>query len=111
VAEVTVDDALVAHYRVQSHYLRHGCFLNREDLLEAARGLANMPVALLHGDADLICPPDNARLLQRSLAGSRLRMIAGAGHDPFHPGMAEALVSALDCYAREGNFAAWEAHA
>jgi proline iminopeptidase len=110
-AEVMVDDALVARYRVQAHYMRRGCFMNGEDLLEAARGLADVQVALLHGDADLICPPDNARMLQRSLAGSRLRMVSGAGHDPFHPGMAEALVSALDCYARHGNFAAWKAHA
>jgi proline iminopeptidase len=110
-ADAPVDDALVARYRVQAHYLRHGCFLNQGDLLEAARGLAGMPVALLHGDADLLCPPDNARMLQRSLAGSRLRMVAGAGHDPFHPGMAQALVSALDCHARHGNFTAWEAHA
>ena len=110
-AEATVDDVLVARCRVQSHYLRHGCFMSGESLLEAARGLARLPVALLHGDADMVCPPDNARMLQRSLAGSRLRMVAGAGHDPFHPGMAKALVSALDCYARHGNFAAWKAHA
>jgi proline iminopeptidase len=102
-----VDAAMIARYRIQAHYLLHGCFIGTGGVLAAARMLQGLPVAILHGDADRVCPPRNTRLLQRCLAGSRLRMVEGAGHDPFHPGMMAALVQALDCYASNAHFEAW----
>lgn len=101
------DDAMIARYRIQAHYLQHGCFIGKDGLLASARALPRLPVAILHGDADLVCPPHNARLLQRCLPASRLRIVASAGHDPFHPGMASALTQALGCYARRADFEGW----
>jgi proline iminopeptidase len=102
-----VDDAMIARYRVQAHYLLHGCFVDTDCMLAALGALPALPAAILHGDADRVCPPHNARLLQRCLPESRLRMVQGAGHEPFHPGMAAALQQALACYAQNGNFDAW----
>ena len=102
-----VDEAMIARYRIQAHYLLHGCFIDEDGVPAAARTLRGLPVAILHGDADRICPPRNARLLQRCLAGSRLRMVEGAGHDPFNPGMISALAQALDSYASNAHFEAW----
>ena len=99
--------ATIARYRIQAHYLMHGCFFAEGELLASARTLRRLPVAILQGDADLVCPPDNARLLQRCLPESRLRMVAGAGHDPFHPGMASALTQALGCYIGNAHFEGW----
>jgi proline iminopeptidase len=102
-----VDDVMIARYRVQAHYLLHGCFLDTDQVLAAARELRGMPAAILHGDADRVCPPRNARRLQRCLPESRLRMVEGAGHQPFHPAMAAALRQALECYASNANFEGW----
>jgi proline iminopeptidase len=106
-ADAPPDPALVQRYRIQAHYLRHGCFVDADALLHAPGSLRHMPVAILHGDADRVCPPANARRLQGCLPGSRLRMAAGAGHDPFHPAMAAALRQALDAYAAHGSFDGW----
>jgi proline iminopeptidase len=106
-APTVADDAMIARYRIQAHYLLHGCFIDTDWLPAAAPGLHGLPTAILHGDADQVCPPRNARLLQRCLPASRLRMVGGVGHDPFHPGMVAALTEALDCYARNENFDAW----
>jgi proline iminopeptidase len=110
-APLVADEAMVARYRIQAHYLLHGCFVGSDGVLAAAQALdrlgLELPVAILHGDADRVCPPDNARLLQRCLPDSRLRMVEGAGHEPFHPGLASALTEALDCYACNANFDAW----
>ena len=106
-AQPLVDEAMIARYRIQAHYLLHGCFVGKDGVLAAARALRRLPVAILHGDADRVCLPYNARLLQRCLPDSRLRMVEGAGHEPFHPGMAAALTEALDCYARNAHFDAW----
>jgi proline iminopeptidase len=103
------DQALVQRYRIQAHYLLHGCFLDADALLDALGRLRDLPVAILHGDADRVCPPANAQRLQRCLPDSRLHMAAGAGHDPFHPALAAALRQALDGYAAHGSFDGWGA--
>ncbi|MGS0742857.1 alpha/beta fold hydrolase [Glaciimonas sp. GG7] len=98
-------EKLVARYRIQAHYLRHNCFLNSADLLQAAADVSGFPVALLHGAHDLICNPENAISLHARIAVSCLSILPGAGHDPFHPTMAKALLDALNCFAEDGDFA------
>lgn len=95
--------ALVQRYRIQAHYLRHGCFLDPEALLEALGSLRAVPAAILHGDADRVCPPANAQRLRQRLPASRLAIVPGAGHDPFHPAMAAALRAALDGLAAQAS--------
>lgn len=103
---------LRARYRIQAHYLVNDCFLCRNNLLHAAEHLGDVPVAILHGADDRVCAPANSRLLHERIAGSRLAIVAGAGHDPYHPLMAEALLNALGCFAESRNFEGWgEAHA
>ena len=100
-------EKLTQRYRIQAHYLINRCFLNEVDLLAAAADLGELPVAILQGRDDRICDPDNAVRLHARIAGSRLRMVGGAGHDPFHPDMATALLEALNCFALERNFKHW----
>ena len=102
-----VDEAMIARYKIQAHYLLNTCFLGIDEVLAAARTLGGLPVAILQGDADRVCPPHNARLLQRCLPHSRRRMVEGAGHEPFHPGMAAALAEALYGYACNTHFEGW----
>lgn len=99
-------DALVDRYRVQSHYLRHRCWLDGDPpLLERLQALPRVPTLLLHARDDRVCPPQGAEAVQARIAGSRLQWVDGAGHDPAHPAMARAMVAALDRFARHGDFA------
>ena len=91
--------ALIDRYRVQSHYLRHRCWLDTPPLLERCAALPRVPIAILHGTRDRICPPDGARELHRRVPHSRLTLVDGVGHDPTHPAMVAAMVDALDAYA------------
>jgi proline iminopeptidase len=86
--------AQLAKYRVQAHYLRHGCFLGETRLLELAATLGSLPVVILHGEKDLVCRVDNARRLHRAVPASRLQIVADAGHNPFAPSMQQAMVEA-----------------
>lgn len=99
--------ALVDKYRVQSHYLTHGCFWGESDLLARARGLAAVPTAILHGRLDTICRPQAALDLHQQLPGSRLQWVEGCGHSPFEPAMARALAQAVSHHATHGDFTAW----
>ncbi len=88
-------DRLVLKYRLQAHYLLAGCFVAEDAFLTACRTLAGLPVTLIHGRLDRVCPPANARRLHAAIAGSRLVWVDGCGHEAFHPAMVAAWRAAL----------------
>ena len=89
-------DRLVDRYRVQSHYLKHGCWLAQEPLLARCVRLPAVPILVLQAMEDAVCPPAGARALEQALRGrATVRLVPGAGHDPAHPAMAEAMREAL----------------
>lgn len=91
-------DALTAmyyRYRIQSHYLRNGCWLQDPPLLDRLEPLRNIPVMLLHGADDRICRVEGAIELATKLPRSTLSVVAAAGHDPTHPAMVTAMQKAL----------------
>ena len=98
-------DALVQRYRVQAHYLRHGCFVDDGAVLAACARLPGVPVAFVHGLADRICAPSNAQRAHAAAPGSRLVLVDGAGHDPYAPPMADATRTLLARYAAAADFA------
>lgn len=99
--------ALLAKYRVQSHYLVNGCFWGESALLERAQTLASVPTAILHGRLDWVCRPQAAWDLLQCLPGSRLQWLEDSGHNPFEPAMAKALSQAMAHFSEHGNFAEW----
>lgn len=98
------DPAAVRKYRLQAAYLARQCDLADGAVLESAAAACGLPAALVHGRLDFVCRPDNGWRVAGALSGSRLRLIAGAGHDPYHPEMAAALRAATDEFARAGSF-------
>lgn len=88
------DPGWVGKYRIQSHYLSHGCFLRTRMLLRCARRL-DAPAILLHGTRDWICPPENAWQLARFMPRAELRWVPGGGHTPSEPRMLAALRQAI----------------
>jgi proline iminopeptidase len=103
----TADAALLAKYRLQSHYLAAQCFFPPEGALAGCTVLGKLPVALLHGRLDWICRPQSAWDVQQALPGSRLQWIDQAGHSPYEPPMATALVAAIAHAAQHGQFQNW----
>ena len=102
VAHVAAPDAaalerLVLKYRLQAHYLLADCFLGDAGFAAACARLADhaLPVTLIHGRDDRVCPPDNALWVHARLPGSRLVWVEGCGHDPFHLAMQAAWRAAL----------------
>lgn len=87
-------DRLVLKYRLQAHYLRAGCFLVETDFIAACAALT-LPVTLIHGRLDRVCPPANAERLHARIRRSRLVWVEGCGHEAFHPAMVAAWRNAL----------------
>jgi len=97
-------DVLCDRYRVQAHYLLHGCWLNEAALGRRALMLSDLPIQFLHGSADQVCPQASARRVHGWLKGSHWHTVSGAGHDPFHPAMAQAMREALHQFGETGQF-------
>ncbi len=88
-------ERLLAKYRLQAHYLSQGCFTSEQVLLDIASTLKRIPVALIHGTHDLVCPPENAVKLAQAIPHAQLHWVAREGHTPADPGIAAALRSAV----------------
>jgi proline iminopeptidase len=102
--DATPPPGLAERYRVQSHYLAHGCWLQQPTVLERCEAVPRVPTLLLHARDDLVCRPEGAALLHARLPGAHLQWLAAGGHDAAHLPMQTALRAALDRYAAHGDF-------
>ncbi|TDR23492.1 prolyl aminopeptidase [Marinicella litoralis] len=81
---------------LEAHYCVHNCFIEDRPIAENLAVLQGMPVYIVNGRYDLLCPPIKAYQLHKALPGSRLTVVDRAGHASKEPGMVDALVSATD---------------
>ncbi|HEY4351136.1 MAG TPA: alpha/beta fold hydrolase [Paraburkholderia sp.] len=87
----------IAMYRIQSHYLRHRCWLGEPRLLSLARraARAGVPIAAAHGTRDTVCPVDNVARLARSVPAARIERVV-AGHLGSEPKLRDAVRRAVE---------------
>ena len=95
---------VLTHSLFEAHYFANGCFLDAP-LLARAGAFARLPVAIVQGQLDLVCPPVSALALHRAVPESRLHLVPGAGHSP-NADVVDALVRAVDEVAARGRVAA-----
>lgn len=98
-------DLLQVRYRLQLHYFCHACFLPEGGVLAAAATLAaaNVPIHVVQGLADHVCPASATSLLLEQLPDARCNWIEGVGHDPYAPAMQAATLGLLTSFAKGGS--------
>ena len=82
--------------RLELHYGYNRYFIEENQILRDCRLIPKMPVILLHGRRDLVCPLESAFTLRAALPFAELRVLPEAGHVASHPLMSAALVEAAD---------------
>ena len=82
--------------RIECHYFMHDAFLRPNQLIEDAARLDGTPGVIVHGRYDVICPLENAWELHHAWSGSKLAVIADAGHSAAEAGTRRRLVEATD---------------
>jgi proline iminopeptidase len=80
---------------IENYYMANGCFLQEGQLLNNAGRLADIPVTIINGRYDMICPPATAYELHRRLVKSTLVIVPDAGHAASEPGIQAELVRAV----------------
>jgi proline iminopeptidase len=79
---------------IEAHYFINDCFLQRDQLINNAKKLNDIPSIIVHGRYDMVCPLDNAYALKEAMPNAELDIIRDGGHSAFEPGIQDALVHA-----------------
>ncbi|MCP4591997.1 MAG: prolyl aminopeptidase [bacterium] len=88
-------DDIVPGARIDCHYATNGFFLEDDQLLREAGKLKGIPVTIINGRYDMICPPITAWRLHQKLPKSKLVIVEEAGHSEGEPGTTQALLKAV----------------
>jgi len=86
----------LARAKVQLHYINNLCFIDGEKILNKVEVLENIPVEIVQGRYDMVCPPKTAYDLKQRLPHSQLIIIADAGHSASEDGTLSSLISATE---------------
>jgi len=69
-----------AFARLENYYMANDCFLEEGQLLRNAARLKHIPIVMINGRYDVICPPINAFRLKQKLPHAKLVLAESAGH-------------------------------
>lgn len=93
---ITADRSALSLARTEAHYFIHRLFLNENQLIRNLHRVRHLPVTIVQGRYDVICPIETADELAAAWPDSRLIVIDDAGHSAMEPGTRTALVGATE---------------
>jgi len=85
--------------RIECHYFMNNSFLEKDQILNDAPRLQDIPGIIVHGRYDVVCPMEQAWILHQAWPESRLQIIQDAGHSATEPGIVDALITATRQFA------------
>lgn len=103
-ASLSQQQGVVARASVALHYAHHGYFLSDRPLLANIDNTPRVPIKIIHGQNDLLCPIYAAQTLAQALPWASFSAVADAGHIAEDPQISQTLVAATDEYAHCGAF-------
>jgi proline iminopeptidase len=93
--------ALPATPFMEAHYFHNDCFMKPGQLLAEAGKLAKIPGLIVQGRYDLLCPPATSHALAAAWPDAEVRVVEGAGHSLYDPGVRDAVMRAIADLASE----------
>jgi proline iminopeptidase len=88
-------NAMPATPFMEAHYFANDCFMRPNQLLEDAGLLAGIPGIVVQGRYDLLCPPSTSQMLATRWAEAQIRIVEGAGHTLYDPGVRDAVMKGI----------------
>lgn len=91
------DEKMHAAGKIANHYQYHRYFFDEKTaLLNNAYKIAHIPVRIIHGRVDMLCPYRTAFTLHRALSNSTLIEVPDACHSSLEPGIVHHLIEASE---------------
>jgi len=87
--------ALPATPFMEAHYFSNNSFMRPDQLMAEAASLAGIPGIIVQGRYDLLCPPKVSHALAAIWRDAEIRIVEGAGHTLYDPGVRNALMRAV----------------
>ena len=86
-----------AFARIENHYFINGGFLEHDDqIIQNLHLIKEIPVMIIQGRFDMICPPATAEKVYRSLPNSKLVIVKNAGHAMSEPSISSELIKSTN---------------
>jgi proline iminopeptidase len=95
IASLTSARALPSSPFMEAHYFQNDCFMKPEQLMAEAGKLEGIPGIIVQGRYDLLCPPETSHALAALWPESEIRIVEGAGHSLYDPGIRDAVMKAI----------------
>tara|TARA_B100000941_G_scaffold201319_1_gene146345 strand:+ start:1449 stop:2405 length:957 start_codon:yes stop_codon:yes gene_type:complete len=89
-------DFAVAFARIECHYFINGIFVDDGYILDNCDRISHIPVTIVQGRYDMVCPTVSAWQLHKKLPKSNLIIVPDAGHSMGETSIARELVVATD---------------
>ena len=80
---------------MEAHYFQNNCFMKPDQLMADVKKLAGIPGIIVQGRYDLLCPPATSHALVARWPNAEVRVIGGAGHSLYDPGIRDAVMKAI----------------
>jgi proline iminopeptidase len=80
---------------MEAHYFQNDCFMRPNQLLDEAGKLEGIPGVIVQGRYDLLCPPATSYALATRWTDADLRIVPGAGHTLYDPGVRDAVMRGI----------------
>ncbi len=80
---------------MEAHYFANDCFMRPNQLLDETAKLKGIPAIIVQGRYDLLCPPATSHALAAKWPDAQLRIVGGAGHTLYDPGIRDAVMRGI----------------
>jgi proline iminopeptidase len=80
---------------LENYYMANDCFFEEDQLYRDAGRLSDVPVVMINGRYDAVCPPVTAYRMDKRLSKSKLIIAEAAGHWMGEPSIEQALLRAM----------------
>ena len=80
---------------MEAHYFQNDCFMRPDQFLAEAGKLEGIPGIIVQGRYDLLCPPATSHALAAAWRDAEIRIVEGAGHSLYDPGVRDAVMKAI----------------
>ena len=87
--------ALPATPFMEAHYFANNSFMKPDQLMAEAGRLNGIPGIIVQGRYDLLCPPKISHALAAIWRDAEIRIVEGAGHTLYDPGVRDAVMRAI----------------
>jgi proline iminopeptidase len=80
---------------MEAYYFQNNCVMRPDQLMAEAGRLADIPGIIVQGRYDLLCPPAISHALAARWPKAEVRVVNGAGHSLYDPGIRDAVMKAI----------------